>query len=192
MSMLNSRLLWGAVALGLTLASGQVMAQGYLGLSAGQGQLDVKCDGLPNCSKGSMGGKVYGGYQWELGNSQSWGLEAGLYSFGKASASDSSARVQARAEALAATVNYKLDMSPQVWGLARLGVARTELRQTDTVGSVSVSDTQYSTQALAGVEFGWRFHPDFSLHAGGDFSRARANDITRNVQLWSVGLRFDF
>jgi hypothetical protein len=192
MSILNSRLLWSALALGLTLASGHALAGGYVGLSAGQGQLDVKCSGLPNCSKSSLGGKAYVGYEWGQGSGQSWGVEAGLYSFGKASASDASASVQARAEALAATVTYKLDITPNAWATARLGVARSELKQTDTLGSMSVSDTQYSTQPVGALELGWRFHPDFSIHAGGDFSRAKADNITRNVQLWSVGMRFHF
>jgi OOP family OmpA-OmpF porin len=179
----------GLTALALSAIGFSALADSpFVGVNIGYGRLDVDCTGAPNCSKGNTAGKMFGGYQWSNG----WGLELGIQRFASADAHDATASVDFTADALSLAALYRLELSQDWWGGARLGFARVDLKRdySDTTGQLSLSDT--STQPVIGLDLGYRLNKQLSLTASADFSRAKAEGETRNMNFWAVGMKYEF
>lgn len=185
----SARVVKGVAGFLLTAIGFSAMADApFVGATIGYGRLEVDCTGAPNCSKGDTAGKLYGGYQWSNG----WGLELGIQRFGSADAHDATFSADFTADALSLAASYRLDLSQDWWGGARLGVARVDLKReyADPQGQTNFTDS--STQPVLGFDLGYRLNKQVSLTASADFSRAKAEGETRNMNLLAVGVKYDF
>jgi hypothetical protein len=169
-------------------ATGLDAGQTYGLLSLGQGHLNVDCTGAQACDRNATGGKAMIGYA--LGNGFS--LEGGYTHFGRFHASDNTAGLSARAEALSVGGAYTAALTPD-WGLTgRLGVARVRTKLHADVGALSGSDSESKTQPIAGLAVNYALTPTARLELGLDATRAQYQGERSTVRMVSVGARMAF
>ncbi|RZL30770.1 MAG: hypothetical protein EOP35_23280 [Rubrivivax sp.] len=169
-------------------APGAYRASPYSLLSLGQANLDVDCSGVQACDRDATGGKAMFGYGFGNG----FAVEGGYTNFGKFRASDAGIGLRARPEALSLSGAYTADLSPQ-WALTgRLGVATVRTRLDADLGTLSGSDSERSTQPIAGVAVSYALTPTTRVELGVDATRTEYQGERSNVRLVSLGARFAF
>jgi len=157
-------------------------------LSLGQGHLNVDCTGAQTCDKNTTGGKAMLGYSFGNG----FAVEGGYTNFGRFRASDGTAGVSARPEALSIGGAYTAALTPE-WGLTgRLGVARVRTKLHADVGALSGSDSESKTQPIAGLAVNYALTPSARLELGMDATRAQYQGERSTVRMISLGARMAF
>lgn len=184
-------ILAAAIASGALLAAGHAAAQGYIGGAIGQGRINVDCDGVANCDKTGTGFKLGGGYRFH----PNLAVEANYFDFGKARASDEELSASLKGSGMGVGVAAIADFSPSVYGVARLGLARTKARL-GLAGFGSTSDS--SSNPYYGVAIGWKMSPNLGIELGFDASKVKYKDAeleineSASTRLFSVGVNFSF
>jgi OOP family OmpA-OmpF porin len=175
---------------GLMAAATQTMAETpYLGVGLGYGRVEIDCGGSSSCNRGDTAGKILLGYQWKNG----WAMEVAYQRLGQSDATFATGKTDFKADALSLQAAYRYDFNPLFWGGVRLGAAHVEAEVEDSNGSGLISrNTDGSTQPIGGLELGYRVNSQLSVNAGVDVTRAKAAGVTKDVNTWLLGLRFDY
>jgi OmpA-OmpF porin, OOP family len=173
--------------------SGAASAQWYGTVSAGMSRQSIDCTGAPNCDETGTAFKILGGYKF----TPNIAAEAGYFSFGKGTASDSSASLDFKTTLFGAGVAFHGDFAPSWTGVARLGVGRVKTKLDATVvglGSASESDT--NTSLYGGVGVGYRLQRNLTIDGSIDFTKSKFNNLgldeSWNATAFSVGVTYSF
>lgn len=176
-----------------TALSGPVMAQGYVGLSAGQVKVNIDCSGTLTCDRSDTAYKVFGGYMF----TPNLGVEAGYYNQGKVSQTatddllgDVSATWKGNGLGLFGVASMPFDRASV---FAKLGVVSTKVKL-DAVSSVAGA----ASGSDRNTNFGWGLGAgyEFTKNIGGrvEFERVRIEfeGEKRNADLLTIGLVYRF
>lgn len=191
---MKKNMLAAAAAAALLLASGNALAQVYLGGGLGPTSFDIECPGTSHCDTADSGYKLYGGYSFGNGLA----LEANYLDFGKANADVSTypygtANVELRATAIGVGVAASGNFTSWLSGTARLGISQNKVRAKIHYAPWQVaSDTQDKTAAYFGLALGFRVGPGVSFTAAADFTPFERNGETFNARMFSIGLNRQF
>jgi OmpA-OmpF porin, OOP family len=188
---MNKSLLRLAAVAALVVSPG-VFAQAYMGIAAGRAKINDDCAGTTTCDLSDVGMKVFGGYRLN----PVWAAELNYFDFGKAEATlDTGAGiVSATIKAKAVGVGFVGSgaVTPNWTGFMRFGVARVKADVSASLGNLSLTDSDTSTQAYIGVGISYLLNKNWSLDGGVDFMRARWQDEETDVNLISFGLSYSF
>lgn len=205
-----------SIAAGLALlASAGASAQGYVGGGIGYSRFDVDCTDIPSCDKSSVGGKLYGGWNF----AKDWAAELSYFDWGKATGRESLDLVGRVRELPLATASGTLSMklrgtgfglgiayffapAGSDWsGVLRAGVAQNKGKLTATAdygdgSSDSMTESKRSTQPYLGFGFGFKLSPTLTLTGEADFSRIKYRfdglEDRADTQMFSIGVRYAF
>ncbi len=176
-----------ALAIGSTAS-----AQGYVGASVGQSRVSVDCTGTLTCDKEDVGVKVFGGYMF----TPNLGVELSYADLGKAAASadffGSVVNIDIKGSAFAAygVAAWPFNDSVRVFGKAGLASFKTKVE--GGTGGVLASDSKTTTDFAWGLGGEYQFAKQFSVRLEWDRYRAKYADEKWDVDLWSIGARYNF
>jgi len=180
------------LTLALVAASAAASAQGYGSISIGTSRLDADCTGATTCDKSGNAFKILGGYKFAP--NLAW--EVGYFDFGKARAADASIAGEIKTSAFGGGVAFHQDLSNDWNFVGRVGLARVKTKISGTVGSVSASDSDTSTQPTLGLGVGYKLNKTTSIDGAWDFTRSKYDkngaSFKGNVNAFSLGLTFGF
>lgn len=170
-------------------ATAGAQAQGYIGASAGLGQMDadLDCAGA-NCDDTSGGGKFYVGYKI----SENVAFEGSYANFGKFSGSTGSYNLGIKGTSFGINVVLLGDLSPSLTGSLRLGVASNKTKIEESISGFSGSDEETNTAAFFGLALGYRITRALTVEGGIDFSQFEYQDLKTDGRLFSLGLKYEF
>lgn len=188
-----NRLTLRAAAACALLTGSAAMAQGYLGAGVGPTRIDVDCAETTTCDKTDSGFKVFGGYRFGSG----FAPELVYFDWGKATATlvdtelgTASGEVKATGWGLG--VAYFIPFTTQWQGVLRLGVASNKAKGTGTLGGLSGSVSETSTNPYYGLGVGYRINNNLSVDAAMDFSRIKLLGEKADTRLVTIGLTYQF
>lgn len=181
-----------AAAAALFACIGPAQAQGYVGVAGGATHLNADCTGTTSCDNTGTGFKVYGGYKFM----PSLAAELTYLDFGKgkqsATIGPTVISAELKSSAVALGVAAMGELGADVRAAARLGVARVSAKLSGGTSTVSVSESESSTQAYFGLDIGYAFSKAAVVTLSADFSNSKFNGDSGSVRLLGVGFRFDF
>ena len=177
-----------AIAAVASLTASTAFAQGYVGASIGQAHVNLDCQGASTCKTNGTGYKLFGGYTF----APNIAGELTYFDWGKAEAADSGISLKLRTTGVGIGVAFIGDFAPQWSGVARLGIASNRVKGDATVGALSGSDSESSTNAYFGLGVGYEVSKGLSVTGALDLSRAKIAGETGNVRLVTVGLTYGF
>jgi OOP family OmpA-OmpF porin len=163
----------------IAFLAGVAQASPYVTGSLGTSTVDA-CDGVDDCDDGSTGFKILGGYKFN----PNIAVEAGYFSFGKASAGGET--LKATGLGIGGAFHYDTGSDFVVFG--RLGVA--DMKAKNEFGSESFSDS--SSQLYGGIGLGYKLSATTTIDASYDFSKIEIVEDEFDVNMFSVGLTFSF
>lgn len=176
----------------LLLCAGVAQAQGYVGLSGGATNLKADCAGTLSCDNNGTGFKVFGGYKF----TPALAAELVYLDFGKAKAAvafgSSVINAEIKTSGIGGGIAVGGNLAPNVPATARLGIARIKATSSGSLGSLSVSESDNTTQAYFGFDVGYAFSKSVAVTVGADFSRSENSGDAGNVRMIGVGLTFSF
>lgn len=190
----------GITAIAAPAAIAADMAAGdagwYAGLSAGRADYKDGCDTsgtgfVGSCDDDDTGWKLYGGYQF----TKNWGLEFGWVDFGEISAKGTILGIPATAKAEVDGWTLSgvgtLPFADNFSGFAKLGIIRAKVDMKGTIGGVSGSADDTSTEWAAGLGVKYDFTNNVSLRA--EWERFNdLGDLESDIDLLSIGVVFKF
>jgi OOP family OmpA-OmpF porin len=181
-----------AALVGLSI-SAAASAQGYGVASVGIARLSVDCSGTSSCDKSDTAFKLLGGYKF----TPNVAVEAGYFSFGKATAAASGVNVGIKNTAVGGGVAFHQDLGSDWNAVARIGVAQVRTTIDASVsGAGSGSDTDSNAALYGGVGIGYKLTKMTSVDAVWDFSKSKYNkngiDESGSINAFSVGVTFSF
>lgn len=176
----------------MTMAVGGAFAQAYVGGNVGMSHSDMECGaGFTNCDSDDTGYKLYAGYKI----TPNIAVEAGYADFGKASATLLGYNGELKNSAPFIVGVYRGAFTPNLSGVARLGVANVESKL-DFGAFGSKSETKI--QAMLGLSLEYAFTKQFKGTV--DFDATSTNEVEKypvkvssgTIYLISVGAQYNF
>ena len=76
--------------------------------------------------------------------------------------------------------------------MARFGIARMKADASGSAGGLSASDAETTTQAHFGLGVSYQLMKNLWLDGAADFSKSKYAGETGTVQLWSLGVSYQF
>lgn len=177
--------------LACTALPAQAESGAYLTAGAGATQYETLCAGGA-CDRSDTGYRIAAGW----GFADRWSVEALWLDPGSFVASDVTAsgvpyRGTAEVTGFGATIGYALPIGDAFAIGARLGVA--SMKADFTPGPApAIAGGKTTTQPLYGIGAQWRFAPRWSLRLDWDDTFARMNRFDGRVDLFTLGVQFDF
>lgn len=184
--------MFSILALSALALSSAASAQGYVGLGIGATHFNADCTGTTSCDKTGTGFKLFGGYKYN----PSIAGEIVYFDFGKAKATipDVSGPVngEIKTSAFGLGAAFMGPFSPEWSGVARLGIARVKTKVTASLGSLSASDSENTTQAYFGLGVGYALSKNATVDLSADFSKAKFSGESANVRMFGIGFTYGF
>ena len=187
-------LLTALLACSAGLGASPALAQGYVGLSVGESNVDVDCSGTTVCDKRDTAFKIFGGYMY----SPNWGAEVAYYDQGKVKVAGNddtfglvTGDFRGRGFALFGVGAMPFDRF-SVFG--KLGVASVRVKGTvtSTVPPVQASDSETHSDFAWGVGASYDFSKTLGVRAEFERLRVKFQDEKMNADLFSIGLVYRF
>ena len=179
----------------MAMAVGGASAQVYVGGTVGQTTESTDCAGTTTCDRNDIGYKVYGGFKI----TPNWAVEAGYADFGKATpegpTSFGQLRVDVKSTATFLVGVFRGDLTPQLAGVARLGVAnvRTTAEATFLASNFEVSEKETKVKPLFGFALEYAFTPKIKATLDADFTKtADIDGESDKVRMLSIGAQYSF
>lgn len=180
------------VAAAATVIAASASAEGYVGGAFGVSKLDFDCAETLSCDTSDTVWKLYGGYKINPGVA----VEAGYVNFGETKYSYAFAgdAVQGKLSASAFTVGVAVhgDMTPKFSAVGRIGLAMVKAELTESLGSLSVSESDTNARVYLGVGVAYAVTPEVKVTADLDFTDVKLDGETGNVRALNVGLMYKF
>lgn len=177
--------------LSVALAAGAASAAdtaGYLLVGGGRSHFNDDCTGVQNCKTNGNALKLVGGWRFTPG----LGAEIVALDFGKATGASSGINIELKAKALGGGVLLQAPLSPQFNIGVRLGLAQMKVQALGRAGTITVSESETSTQLYAGLAAAYNFTETLSLEAAYDSSNAKFQDGKSRVTAVTLGLGLRF
>lgn len=182
-----------STAVAATLFSGAVLAQPYVGASAGQSDYKIDTAGVPSADTNDTGFKFFGGYMF----SPNFGVEGSLFDLGKARGSvnvGGVGNVSAEAE-VRGVAAYGIAVLPiedfSLFAKAGVAYARAKLNAITPVSGIG--DSESSFQPAYGLGAGYAINRNVGLRA--EWERVRveySGGAKEDADLLSVGVTYRF
>lgn len=180
------------VAAAATVIAASASAEGYVGGAFGVSKLDFDCAGTLSCDSSDTVWKLYGGYKINPGVA----VEAGYVNFGEAKYSYAYAgdTVQSKLSASAFTVGIAVhgELTPEFSAVGRIGLALVKAELAESLGSLSVSDSDTNARLYLGVGVAYAVTPDVKVTADMDFANVKFKSESGNVRALNMGLMYKF
>jgi hypothetical protein len=163
----------------------------HVALGGGASHFATRCDG-DACDRRDVGWRVALGWRFR----ERWSVEAAWLDAGKFIASDVTASAtpfngRAAVRAYGATVAYSWPLNPSLSLDARAGAASVDADfSPGPAPAVALGRTV--TRPLYGFTARWRLAPRWSLRADWDGTAGRMNRYDGRLDLFSVGLQYEF
>lgn len=179
----------------LMAAVGGASAQVYVGGSVGATNLNADCSGTSDCNNNDTGYKFYVGYKF----SPLFSVEAGYINFGKPSATAyvppyGNTKLELESSAPFVVGAVRGNFTPQLSGVARLGLANMETKVTLSQALVG-SDSKSEIKALFGLGLEYALTKSFSASVDADFSNT-TEVVSRMgsgaIRMLSIGGQYHF
>lgn len=173
--------------------SATAMAQGYIGVAAGQSDFKVDCSGTSSCDTNDTGGKVYGGFMY----TPNFGVEISYFDLGKAKAAGTdpdlgiySGSVKTDGFGLFAVALAPIDNFSV---FAKLGIASTKTK-IDVSSSLLGSDSESKRQTdfAWGLGAGYEFTKNFGARLEFERFRIKLADEKKDADFVSLGVTYRF
>jgi OmpA-OmpF porin, OOP family len=182
-----------AIFLASLMLCGIALAQGYVGVSAGQAKIDIDCSGTLTCDDTDNAYKIFGGYMF----TPNYGIEGAYYNQGKVrqTFSDPSAgdvRATYKGDGLGV---FGIGVLPfdRLSLFAKLGIVSSKIKlnaNTSLLGDFSESDR--STKAAFGVGAGYEFTKNIGARFEFERLRVEFEGEKADVDLITVGVLYRF
>lgn len=188
------KLIVASLLAGAGAFSSVALAQGYIGVGAGQSDFKVDCAGTSSCDTKDTGYKVFGGWMF----TPNFGAEVAYFDLGKAKASGSgdpvlgTFNISGKADGFAL---YGVALAPfnnfNVFG--KLGVSSIKAK-VDVSSSLqgSASDSNTSTEFAWGLGAGYEFTKNLGARLEFERFRAKFVDEKQDIDLISLSVLYRF
>lgn len=185
-SLLAASVIAASMLCGTALAQSPAIGP-YVGGSIGSANYsDEGCFG--DCDKTDIGFKVFGGYMF----TPYIGGEVGYGMFGKAKVGIpgvGNAELKSSGMHGFLTLQYPVDN----WAVfGKLGFAWLDNEVTASTPTVSVSDSDSSTEFAYGLGFTYMFSPNFGVRGEYENYKYEWFDASDNIRFWSIGIQYKF
>jgi len=175
------------------LASGNAMAQAYVGANVGATRYSVDCAGTTTCDKSDTGFKVYGGWKFM----PNLAAELNYFDFGTSTATvplfGTLVNGEVQGRGVGVGLAFMSDFAQQWGAVARLGIASIN---TDVSASApglgSGSADEDNATFYGGIGISYAFDKALRLHGDLDFSRVEFGGEKSNVRMLSIGVSYSF
>jgi OOP family OmpA-OmpF porin len=182
-----------ALFLASLLVCGAAVAQGYVGVSAGQAKVDIDCRGTLTCDDTGNAYKIFGG--WML--TPNLGIEGAYYNQGKVrqTLNDPTlgdVRAEFKGDGLGL---YGVGVLPfdRLSVFAKLGVVSSKVKVSATSSVFgSSSDSDRSTKAAWGLGAGYEFTKNIGARLEFERMRVEFEGEKADVDLTTVGVLYRF
>ncbi len=184
-----TRTLLAAAALALTGSAFAADTPGaYLLIGGGPSHFNNDCGGTSKCDNTGNSFKFAAG--WRLGNGIA--VEGVAQDFGKSTATVLGVDEEFKAKLYGIGAAVYADFAPNWTGSARLGVGSVKMTGSGRLGTVSISESESSTQVYAGLAVGYRFTPAVSAELAWDSTRGKILGETGNISALTIGIGIRF
>lgn len=174
------------MAAALVALAGSASAQGYVGALAGLTKTSSDCLTGLSCDSTDKGYKFYGGYSL----SPNFAVEVGYTDFGKLKMSGPGGRAEIHGTAFSLVGALRGQFTPDVTGVARLGIAAAKGKLSSTVPGLNGSDENMKLYAGLGIEYAMT--KELKLNAAADFTTIEYEDDAGSTYIMGVGLQYGF
>lgn len=176
-----------AIALVIASALAPAFAQGYVAGYVGQSDYDIDCSGTTSCDNKDTGFKFAGGYMFM----PNFGAELSYTDFGKARATLGSlgAEIQTTSIGLFAVGVAPID---QFTLFGKLGFASNKTELTGSLGAVSASEDDTSTEFAWAIGAGYFFNKNLGVELEYSATKAKFQGESGDVYLLALGVKFRF
>lgn len=180
------------LALSLLAASSFAMAQTpgfYIGANVGQSVADLDCAGTTSCDDSDTSVKAFLGYQIN----KTFAVEASYFDLGEPNATVGTARVRLKNTGFGLRGLASFPFSQNFSGFVGLGINQVKSDATVTMGTLTGSVDESSTQATVALGVDYALTPALKLRGEVEHYRFEAvGNSNFNVLNYSVGLKYQF
>lgn len=188
------KLILASLLAGAGAFSSVALAQGYVGVGAGQSDFKVDCAGLSNCDTKDTGYKVFGGYMF----TPNFGVEGAYFDLGKAKGSGTgdpllgTFNVSGKADGFGL---YGVALAPldSFNVFAKLGITSIKAKVDESSSLQGTAhDSKTSTEFAWGLGAGYEFTKNFGARLEFERFRAKFGDEKDNIDLVSLSVLYRF
>jgi OOP family OmpA-OmpF porin len=173
-------------AAALAAACGVASAQGYAGALVGLSKISTDCPFGTSCDDSDTGYKLYGGYEV----APNIAVEVGYTSFGKTTLTAGAAKATVKGSALSLVGAFRVAFTPELTGVARLGLASVTGKYSDNVGSASESDSKIKLYTGLGLEYA--VTKEFKIVGAFDLTNVEVGGDSGTTYLFGAGAQMAF
>lgn len=175
-----------ALAALMALIAAGASAEVYVGGGVGRSKIPSDCPAYATCKDSDTGTKFYGGYQFNPAIAG----ELGYLNFGKATVDFGGARGEIKAHAVTLAMALRGDLAPSLAGVARLGLARSTVKETS---NFSFADSGSSSNAYLGLGLEYAFNRQLKGTLAFDTTHGKTKGGDNgNLHLFTAGLQYGF
>ncbi len=167
--------------------TGTVMAQGYIGASAGRSNWNADCTGTTSCSNSGTSAKFFGGYDF----SPNFAVEGSLVSLGSAKASVSGLNLELKASGFEIAAVGKAPMSSNFALFGKLGLSMMNTDASVT-GAAIGSKSESSANLMAGLGLSYSFTKNAAVRVEFETRKVKVPGDEGNVSNFTLGLQYNF
>jgi OmpA-OmpF porin, OOP family len=171
----------------LAAMTGAVMAQGYIGASAGRSNWDADCAGTTSCNNSGTSAKVFGGYDF----SPNFAVEGALVSLGTAKATVSGLNLELKASGFEIAAVGKAPLSPNFALFGKLGLSMMN-SDASVTGAATGSQSESGAGLMAGLGLSYAFTKNAALRGEFETRKVKVPGGEGNVSNFTVGVQFNF
>lgn len=172
-------------AAALAAACGVASAQGYAGALVGLSKISTDCPFGTSCDDSDTGYKLYGGYEV----APNIAVEVGYTSFGKATLTAGAGKASVKGTALSLVGAFRMAFTPELTGVARLGLASVMGKYSDNLGG-SESDSKIKLYTGLGLEYA--VTKEFKIVGAFDLSNVEIDGDSGTAYLFGAGAQMAF
>jgi OOP family OmpA-OmpF porin len=173
------------LAAALVASCGVASAQGYAGALVGLSKISTDCYVGASCDDSDTGYKLYGGYEV----APNVAVEVGYTSFGKASITDSGDVARLKGSAISVVGAFRYAFTPELMGVARLGLASVTGKYSDTLGG---SDSESKIKLYSGLGLEYSMTKDFKIVGAFDLTSIDLSGTSSTAYLFGVGAQMSY
>lgn len=162
----------------------------YAGGAVGYTRADIDCSGTSSCTNSGTGLKAFLGYQFN----DTFAAELQYVDLGKPNATIGAVKVDLKSTGFGVRGLASFPLSKEAAGFVALGIQQNKSDASATVGSLSGSTSESSTQPSVAIGVDWTLSGALKLRGELESMRFRGvgNSGSYSVANLSVGLKYSF
>lgn len=172
-------------AVALAAACGVASAQGYAGALVGLSKISADCGPGLSCDDSDTGYKIYGGYEVAPNIS----IEVGYTDLGELKLTGGAGSATVKGSALSVVGAFRVSFTPDLTGVARLGLARVTGKYSDTLGG---RESESKIKLYSGLGLEYAVTKDIKLVGAFDMTNVEVADDSGSSYLLGAGAQVAF